>query len=305
MRRAWLVAVVAIVALLTGTVAAVAVRDRSPAAGHAAGAASKTPAETSAGTPSPGPPSPGTTTTPTTRPAPTARPAAATAKPSATAAAGSGSAAGAGSGSAPLAGRIKPGVTYRGVATWYDSDGGGACLFDPGGDPMTVAMNWSDYEGSKACGAYVRVRSSTGATVTVRVTNECPAPCRVHQLDLSPQAFAKLADPATGQISVTWRLLSPPISGGLAVRYKTGSSRYWCGIQVIDHRNPVAVLEVRSGRTWRRLARTDYDYFLSPHGSGCGGDIRVTDIYRQRLVVPAVPIRPDVTQRTRLQFARH
>jgi expansin (peptidoglycan-binding protein) len=211
----------------------------------------------------------------------------------------------AGAGRAPLAGRIKPGATYRGVATWYDTDGSGACLYDGGGDPLTAAMNWSDYEGSKACGAYVRVRASTGATVTVRITNECPAPCRIHQLDLSPQAFAELADPKTGQISVTWTLLSPRISGGVAVRYKAGSSRYWCGIQVVNHRNPVARLEVRSGGTWHRLARADYNYFLSPHGSGCGSSIRITDIYRQRLVVAALPIRPDVTQRTRLQFARH
>jgi hypothetical protein len=35
------------------------------------------------------------------------------------------------SGTASLAGRIRPGVTYRGVATFYDADGGGACLYDP------------------------------------------------------------------------------------------------------------------------------------------------------------------------------
>lgn len=230
---------------------------------------------------------------------PAATTSATTAGITATAAAASGSAA------APLAGRIKPGTTYHGVATWYRTNGGGgACLFDNAG-PLTAAMNWSDYEGSKACGAYVQVRASNGATVTVRITNECPAPCRVHQLDLSPQAFAKLAAPKTGQISVTWRLLSPQISGGIALRYKVGSSRYWCAIQVINHRNPVARLEVRAGRTWRNLARTGYNYFLSPKGSGCGSSIRVTDIYGQRLVAPALPIKPDVTQRTALQFTRH
>nr|WP_281731017.1 hypothetical protein [Streptomyces sp. LBUM 1483] len=39
-------------------------------------------------------------------------------------------------------------------------------------------MNTTDYEVSQACGAYVRVRAASGATVTVRITNECPAPCR-------------------------------------------------------------------------------------------------------------------------------
>ena len=178
-------------------------------------------------------------------------------------------------------------------------------MYDSGGDPMTAAMNWADYEVSKACGAYVLVRASNGATVTVRVTNECPAPCRVHQLDLSPQAFAQLADPSTGQISITWQLVSPEISGGIAVRYKTGSSQYWCGIQVINHRNPVAVLEVRVGGAWRDLARTGYNYFLSPAGSGCGGAIRVTDIYGEQFMLPGFPVQPDVVQATDLQFAQH
>jgi expansin len=202
-------------------------------------------------------------------------------------------------------GQITPGTTYTGIATWYHADGSGACLFDAGGDPMTAAMNWSDYGTSQACGAYLLVRSSSGATVTVRVTNLCPAPCQVHQLDLSPEAFAALADPSTGQISVTWSLLSPSINGGMSIRYKDGSSQYWCGIQVINHRNPVARLDVLVGGSWRQLTRTDYNYFLSPDGGGCGSQVRVTDIYGESVVTSALPVQPGVTQPTSLQFAQH
>src|SRR5205085_2800451 len=46
---------------------------------------------------------------------------------------------------APLAGKIKPGEPRQGVATFYDSDGGGSCSYDPGPDPLTAAMNESDY----------------------------------------------------------------------------------------------------------------------------------------------------------------
>ncbi len=82
------------------------------------------------------------------------------------------------SGTASLAGRIRPGVTYRGLATFYDADGGGACTYDPSGDVLTGAMNTTDYESSKACGAYVSVHAANGATVTVRITNECPGSAR-------------------------------------------------------------------------------------------------------------------------------
>lgn len=300
------IAVAAVVLVVAGLVTAVALRGRtggSPTAGQAlvgqtaepgaaVGAASGTAQPTASRTAG------NATSTGATPTAGATRPGSATGQPptSPTAAA---------SGGAPLAGRIRPGVTYRGVATFYAADGSGACSYDRGGSPMTAAMNWADYEGSRACGGYVLVRASTGATVTVRITNECPAPCRVHQLDLSPQAFAVLANPKTGQIDVTWRLLSPGLSGGIAVRYKVGSSRYWCGIQVIDHRNPVATLELRAGSTWRRLTRTGYNYFLSPDGTGCGGGVRITDIYGQRLLVGALPVRPDVTQPTGVQFDRH
>ncbi|WP_324617278.1 expansin EXLX1 family cellulose-binding protein [Streptomyces bicolor] len=202
-----------------------------------------------------------------------------------------------------MAGRIRPNVTYDGVATFYDTgNGDGACLYGPTDDVMTAAMNHTDYETSQACGAYIRVKAATGASITVRVTNECPLPCAPGQLDLSAAAFAKLATPSAGQVPITWTLLSPTTSDTISIRYKTGSSRYWCGIQAVGHRNPLARLEVHDGNTWRRLPRTEYNYFLSEQGSGCGGDIRLTDIYGETLTVDGVAVRPDVLQGTGTQF---
>ncbi|MEV0738296.1 expansin EXLX1 family cellulose-binding protein [Streptomyces sp. NPDC050549] len=205
-----------------------------------------------------------------------------------------------------LAGRIRPEVTYPGVATVYKAGvGDGACSYGPSSDMMIAAMNTTDYETSRACGAYIRVHAANGASVTVRITNECPLPCAPGQLDLSEQAFAELAPVSTGRLAITWSLLSPDAVGTISIRYKTGSSPYWCGIQAIGHRNPLARLEIRSGGSWRQLARTDYNYFLSPDGSGCGGAIRLTDIYGQQLTVNGIAVRPEVVQSTGVQFARH
>jgi expansin (peptidoglycan-binding protein) len=204
-----------------------------------------------------------------------------------------------------LAGRIRPRTTYQGTATFYDTgNGDGACSYGPTDDVMTAAMNHTDYETSRACGAYVLVRAG-GASVTVRITNECPLPCAPGQLDLSPQAFAELAAPSRGQIPITWTLLSPATSEKILIRYKTGSSRYWCAVQVIGHRNPVARLEVRTGNGWTRLARTEYNYFLSEQGSGCGGPIRVTDIHGERLTIDGIALRAEAVQPTGVQFAAH
>ncbi|MCX4738469.1 expansin EXLX1 family cellulose-binding protein [Streptomyces antibioticus] len=204
-----------------------------------------------------------------------------------------------------LAGRIRPGASYRGVATSYDiGDGDGACSFGPSSDVMTAAMNTADYETSKACGAYVLVRAG-GKSITVRITNECPAPCVAGQLDLSREAFAKLAPLSAGRITVDWSLLSPAISDTVSIRYKTGSSRYWCGIQALGHRNPLARLEVRTGDgSWLSLPRAEYNYFLSEQGTGCGGSIRLTDIYGERLTVEGLAVRAEAVQGTGVQFAR-
>ncbi|MEU6302566.1 expansin EXLX1 family cellulose-binding protein [Streptomyces chartreusis] len=243
--------------------------------------------------------------TPTQKPRPTPEPSSTPEKPKPTKASPTPTPRPA-SASAPLAGRIRPGVDYKGTATFYDTgDGDGACLFGPADDVMTAAMNTTDYETSKACGAYVRVRAASGATVTVRITNECPLPCAPGQLDLSAQAFARLAAPVTGQIPITWRLLSPAVSEKISVRYKTGSSRYWCEIQAVGHRNPLARLEVRTAGGWQRLTRTEYNYFLSERGAGCGAAIRLTDIYGETLTVDGLAIRPDVAQPTGVQFAAH
>ncbi|MET8943433.1 expansin EXLX1 family cellulose-binding protein [Streptomyces sp. NPDC004542] len=208
------------------------------------------------------------------------------------------------SGAAPLAGRIKPGVTYTGVATHYDAaDGNGACTYGPTSDLMIVAMNHTDYETAEACGAYLSVRAG-GASVTVRVTNECPE-CAPGALDLSEQAFAKLAALDTGRVPVSWTLLSPGTSAEVSIRYKTGSSANWCGIQALGHRNPLARLEVSTAGGWRRLTRETYNYFLSEDGTGCGGRLRLTDIYGQQLTVSGLAVRPDTVQATRVQFAQH
>ncbi|MGI5191939.1 expansin EXLX1 family cellulose-binding protein [Promicromonospora sp. CA-289599] len=207
---------------------------------------------------------------------------------------------------AASAGRINPGTTYEGDATHYEAaDGNGACSFGPSDDMMVVAMNETDYENSRACGATVLVRAANGNAVTARVTNVCPLPCAPGQLDLSKQAFAELADPQLGRIPVTWSLLSPDTADTISIRYKDGSSQWWCGIQAIDHRNPVAKLEVDAGDGWRALPRTGYNYFLSENGSGCGGDIRITDIYGEQLTVRGLPVRADVVQPTGVQFAQH
>jgi expansin (peptidoglycan-binding protein) len=294
-------------AILAGA-AVLAVTVVAPHGGHdrAAGFTTPTPTPAASGTRISAPTGPSLSPAPASPSPSAALRTSARATPPRTSAASSAPASSGSSGPAPLAGRIRPGVTYQGVATEYAAaDGNGACLFGPAANMMIAAMNYTDYETSKACGAHILVRAANGASITVLITNECPLPCAPGQLDLSQQAFVALAGANLGRMPITWKLLSPADAGTISVRYKSGSSQYWCGIQVIGHRNPVASLEVRVAGGWRQLPRTGYNYFLSADGAGCGGTIRITDIYGQQLVVNGISISPDVAQPTQVQFAQH
>jgi expansin len=199
-------------------------------------------------------------------------------------------------------GRIKFGVNYPGVATFYGATGGGSCMFDTTSNLMVTAMNITDYDTANACGDYLKVTGPGGNSITVRVVDSCPE-CAVGQLDLSAQAFAKLATPSTGRIKISWHLLSPSLSGPVSYQYKSGSSQWWCGIQVRNHRNPVRSLELKVNGSWKNITRLGYNYFISADGSGCGSSIRITDIYGHQLTDTGLKVSPDVIQKGHAQFA--
>jgi len=202
-------------------------------------------------------------------------------------------------------GRIRPGVVYSGPATHYDANGGGNCLFDPLTDPAmpVVAMNEADYETARACGAYIEVTGPGGSTV-VKVTDRCPD-CGAGQVDLSPQAFERIAGGVPGLVDVTWKLVSPAGLGPVQYLVKEGSSAYWVAIQVRNHRNPVASLEVRVNGSWVALGREMWNFFVAPQGLGSGPfTVRITDVYGEQLV-NTINLAPSTVQTTNTQFAQH
>ena len=61
-------------------------------------------------------------------------------------------------------------------------------------------------------------------------------------------------------------------------------------------------LQVKSGGSWKTLTRQTFNYFVSDGGAGCGGAIRITDIYGNRLTDTGIKIAPDSDQRGKAQF---
>jgi expansin (peptidoglycan-binding protein) len=256
------------------------------------------PGTTTPGTTTPAPMGTGIGTAPTSTTAPAAT--TTTSRPVVTTTTAAPSATGA-SGPTMGAGRIQYGPTYTGEGTFYGATGQGSCSYEATTDRMIAAMNQTDYQNSQACGAHLSVTGPSGTTITVEIVDRCPK-CKPGDIDLSAEAFAKLAVPSAGRIRISWKLLSPARSGPVAYKYKDGSTRYWCGIQVRNHRNPVRSLEVQVNGTWKSLPRQAYNYFLSADGTGCGGTVRVTDIYGHQLVDSGIAIKPAAVQQGSGQF---
>ncbi len=167
-----------------------------------------------------------------------------------------------------------------GIATFYDADGSGNCSYDKSPNDLDVtAMTMPEYAASASCGACLRVKGPKGE-VTVRVVDSCP-PCESAgvNLDLSAEAFAKIADPKDGRISITYQLVSCATQGNVAYHFKDGSSQWWTAIQILNHRVPVAKVEYRRGEAWIAMERADYNYFIESSGVGetpSGLALRVT-----------------------------
>lgn len=176
------------------------------------------------------------------------------------------------------------GVNRSGEATYYRATGKGNCSFDASDNLMVVAINTADYATATLCGAYIAVTGRDGMVV-VRVVDRCPG-CKQGGLDLSRQAFERIAKPAEGRVPVSWQVVEGPVSGPIEYHYMEGTTRYWTAIQVRNHRWPVAKLEIMPMGTteWLPVERRVYNYFVLPRPISAGAlRVRVTAVTGEAL----------------------
>ena len=194
------------------------------------------------------------------------------------------------------------GQDVTGIATYYDATGEGACSFDASpGDLDVAAMNASQYGDSSVCGECVAIDGPKGK-VTVRIVDKCPD-CNTGHLDLSESAFAKIADVSAGRVSITWRVVSCPVTGNITYHYKDGSNEDWTAIQVRNHRLPIAKLEMSSGGSFVNVKREDYNYFVNSKGAGAGPvKVRITAIDGQTIEDTLKPVASDIDAPGASQF---
>ena len=157
----------------------------------------------------------------------------------------------------------------------------------------------SEYGAAAACGSYLQVSGPDGS-VTVEVVDQCPE-CQAGHIDLSEQAFARIAPLNAGLVPVSYHTVAdPPLPAPLSMLVKTGSSAYYLALLPINNGNPLATVAVSQGSGgWQELSRTTYGYWLASSGAGPGPfTVRLTDSLGHQATVHGITISPGVVQAT-------
>ncbi|MBX3157725.1 MAG: hypothetical protein KF773_17280 [Deltaproteobacteria bacterium] len=189
-----------------------------------------------------------------------------------------------------------------GEGTYYAATGAGNCGFDASpGDLMVAALNDPDYGTAGRCGACVEVTGPDGV-VTVRIVDRCPE-CKHGDLDLSREAFARIAPLAAGRVPITWREVPCDVAGPIAYHFKDGANPFWTAIQIRNHRYPIASVEAFAGGAYVAIPRVNYNYFVDESGLGPGPyTLRVTDTRGHVVEDTGIELGDDVTRTGAAQF---
>ncbi len=149
---------------------------------------------------------------------------------------------------------------------------------------MVGAMNETDYANAWLCGAYVQISGPEGVGACAD-RRSLPGVQASGDIDLSHEAFAKIAEMVAGRVPVTWRLVSPALSEPIRYRFKEGSSKWWTAVQIRNHRTPIWRVEYRAGSgAFKEAPRERYNCFIETAGMGDSPyTFRVTDIFGQTL----------------------
>lgn len=207
----------------------------------------------------------------------------------------------------PLEGEIIDGIRVlsefqTGIATWYDATGEGHCGYDASPEDMDVAaMNAPQFNNSAVCGSCAEVEGPRG-TVRVRIVDSCPE-CGSGHLDLSKEAFAKIAPLVDGRVPTKWRYVSCKVQGPVRYRIKEGSSQWWTAIQVRNHLLPIQKLEWQKSGTWVEAKREPYNYFVDTNMGPGPVRIRITATDGQQLEDTLPHIEASVTITGAAQFS--
>lgn len=191
------------------------------------------------------------------------------------------------------------GAVHTGEGTFYGGGYEGGCaMLDPvSRDYWIVAMNLADYNDAQLAGAYLEVTGELG-TINMLVTDLLPEG-KMGDLDLYVDAFPLIAPAEKGRVPVSWRIvpLDTAEDAPISYKYKEGTTEFWCGVQIRNHRYPITRLEyLDENGDFQEIKRRPYNYFESDKMGAGPFTFRITDIYGQIIIDENIPLSYDDTE---------
>lgn len=201
---------------------------------------------------------------------------------------------------------------YQGRATFFDAanpaGGLGNSGFDiPAPDQLhkVVAINNIQWNGSNASGAFFEVsgpkQREGAAPLIVQVTDQLVE--RADGMDMSAQAFEKVADPVDGIVNIDYQLVGPDddyvtayghrIADGIVVEGIADSNPWYPTLRLNNHRYPVATVElIESDGDLVEFERGSDNRFVLDETQAIYGaqDLLVTDIFGQQVTLDDINI---------------
>ena len=96
--------------------------------------------------------------------------------------------------------------------------------------------------------------------------DRCPE-CKHGDIDLSTDAFIKIAKLEDGRVPIKWCFIPCRESGGIRVKYEPGMSQFYFKMAIYDHLYAIDMLEYqKKDGSWEEIKRTDYNYFVENAG---------------------------------------
>lgn len=201
---------------------------------------------------------------------------------------------------------------YQGRATFYDAanpaGGIGASGYDvPEQSELdkVVAINNVQWNGSEASGAFIEVsgpkQREGAAPIIVQVTDLLYE--RADGMDMSAEAFAKVADPVDGVVNIEYELIGPSddyvtaygysIGQGIVVEGIEGTNPYYAAVRLNNHRYPIESVElIEDDGDLIELDRESDNRFVMDGNYPLYGarDLLVTDIFGQQVTLNEIEI---------------
>ena len=198
------------------------------------------------------------------------------------------------------------GTIHYGEGTFYGGGYEGGCaMLDPisKDDYWICAMNIEDYNNAQLAGAYIELTGELGS-IKMFVSDLLPEG-KKGDIDLYVDAFPLIAPAEKGRVNVSWKIipLDSAANAPMSYKFKEGSSPFWCGVQVRNHRYPITKLEyLNENGEFIELPRRHYNYFESNKMGPGPYTFRITDIYGDVVVDKDIPMVLDEIVPGKAQF---